>query len=63
LGIAEIQEGALDVDPAEIEKLIEERNTARTDKNFTRADEIRDQFVEMGIEIMDGPEGTTWRKA
>jgi cysteinyl-tRNA synthetase len=63
LGIAEMQEDALDVDPAEIEKLIEERKTARADKNFARADEIRDRFVEMGIEIMDTPEGTTWRKA
>ena len=62
-GVNEMQEDTLDVDPAEIEKLIEERKTARAEKNFTRADEIRDKFVEMGIEIMDTPEGTTWRKA
>ncbi|MCK5113406.1 MAG: cysteine--tRNA ligase [Phycisphaerae bacterium] len=61
LGIADMQEDILDVDPAEIEKLIEERKTARAEKNFARADEIRDIFAEMGIEVMDTAEGTTWR--
>ncbi len=61
LGIAEMQEDALEIDTAEIESLIEQRSTARKEKNFARADEIRDKFKELGIEIMDGPEGTTWR--
>lgn len=60
--IAHWQEETLDVDPAEIEALLVERKQARADKNFARADEIRDQFAAMEIEIMDAAEGTTWRK-
>ena len=33
----------------EIEKLIEERQAARKNKDFARADEIRDQLLEQGI--------------
>ncbi len=50
-----------DVDPDEIEKMIVERKTARTEKNWARADEIRDLLKEMGVVLEDGPQGTTWR--
>ncbi|HSH43159.1 MAG TPA: cysteine--tRNA ligase [Arenicellales bacterium] len=50
----------LDVD--RIEALIAERGAARRDKDFARADELRDQLKEMGVEIEDGPDGTRWRK-
>ncbi|HCY88412.1 MAG TPA: cysteine--tRNA ligase, partial [Desulfobacteraceae bacterium] len=50
-----------DIDPAQIDALIQERATARTEKNFARADEIRDQLQEMNIVLEDGPEGTVWR--
>jgi cysteinyl-tRNA synthetase len=46
----------------EIEALILERNTARAEKNFTRADEIRDIFAEQRIVLEDGADGTTWRR-
>ena len=46
----------------EIELLINERVDARTEQNFSRADEIRDILQKMGIEIKDTPAGTTWRK-
>jgi len=62
LGIAEMQESSLDTAPAEIERLIEERTAAREAKDFALSDEIRDQLDGLGIEIMDGAEGTTWRK-
>ncbi len=45
-----------------IEALIEERNQARAAKNWKRADEIRDELLKAGIELLDGPEGTTWRR-
>jgi cysteinyl-tRNA synthetase len=45
-----------------IEALIEERNQARKDKNFTRSDEIRDELLSRGIRIIDTPRGTTWGK-
>ena len=44
----------------EISSYIEERNQARTDKNWARSDEIRDELLEKGIELKDGPEGTGW---
>ncbi|MDG6772799.1 cysteine--tRNA ligase [Thiomicrorhabdus sp. ZW0627] len=46
----------------EIEALIEERKQARAEKNFARSDEIRDQLLEQGIELLDSAEGTTWRR-
>lgn len=47
----------------EIDQLIEERNQARKDKNFTRSDEIRDQLKEQGIILEDTPQGVRWRRA
>jgi len=51
------------VDDARIERLIAERNAARKDKDFAEADRIRDELTDMGIEIKDGPDGTTWSVA
>ena len=51
----------LDIDAADIDKLIEERNAARNEKNWARADEIRDQLLASRIELKDGPSGTTWQ--
>lgn len=45
-----------------IDALIEERNAARADKNFARADEIRDELDAKGIVLEDGAGGTTWRR-
>ncbi|WP_201595991.1 cysteine--tRNA ligase [Psychrobacter fulvigenes] len=55
------QEGSLT--DADIDALITERNDAKADKNFARADEIRDQLKEAGIELEDSRAGTTWRRA
>ncbi|THB80312.1 MAG: cysteine--tRNA ligase [Desulfobacteraceae bacterium] len=49
------------IDPQQIDALIEERAQARKDKNFARADEIRDQLQAMNITLEDGPGGTTWK--
>lgn len=46
----------------EIEALIGERNQARADRNFQRADEIRDQLKDAGILLDDTPQGTTWKR-
>jgi len=50
------------LDAAAIDALIEERNTARSEKNFARSDEIRDQLAEAGIVLEDGGGKTTWRR-
>ncbi|MDT8378106.1 MAG: cysteine--tRNA ligase [Desulfotignum sp.] len=51
------------VKPEQVEALIAERTQARKDRNFARADEIRDQLQEMNIILEDGPGGTVWRFA
>ncbi len=47
----------------EIEKLIAERQAARKEKNFARADEIRDILSEKGIILEDTREGVKWKRA
>lgn len=44
----------------EIEKLIEERNQARKERDWKRADEIRLQLAKHHITLQDTPKGTTW---
>jgi cysteinyl-tRNA synthetase len=44
-----------------IEELILKRNTARKNKNFTEADEIRNKLNNLNIEIEDTEDGTIWR--
>ena len=46
----------------EIEALIEERNNARKEKNFARADEIRDMLKENGIILEDTRGGVKWKR-
>lgn len=53
-------EGKAVLSDAEIESLIAERREARTQKNFKRSDEIRDELLSKGVEIKDSPQGTTW---
>lgn len=48
---------------AQIESLIAERNQARAQKDWAKADAVRQQLTDMGIVLEDGAEGTTWRKA
>jgi len=45
-----------------IETLIKERNAAKAERDFERADAIRDQLSDAGITIQDSREGTTWRR-
>ncbi|WP_334137472.1 DALR domain-containing protein, partial [Muricomes intestini] len=47
----------------DIEALIEQRQAARKNKNFARADEIRDELLEKGIILEDTREGVKWKKA
>jgi cysteinyl-tRNA synthetase len=43
--------------PAEVQLLVEERQTARKAKNFKRSDEIRDQLAKLGWIVEDTPQG------
>tara|TARA_B100000965_G_scaffold54894_2_gene41353 strand:- start:10734 stop:12134 length:1401 start_codon:yes stop_codon:yes gene_type:complete len=58
LGIGQASDS---IDSSKIDSLIEERKLARESKDFSRADEIRNELAEMGIEIEDTPKGTIWR--
>lgn len=60
LGIEmDVQKEVLD---EEIDALIEERIQARQNKNFARADEIRDQLKEMNILLEDTAQGIRWKR-
>jgi len=54
--------GEEDLD-SQVEALIEARQTARAEKNWTEADRIRDELSAMGILLEDTPQGVKWKKA
>jgi len=56
----ENQEAAITA--AEIEKCLQDRQTARKEKNFAEADRLRDLLISQGILLEDGPNGTQWRR-
>ena len=45
----------------EVEDLINQRSKAKDSKDFDLADEIRNKLSDLGIEIKDSPDGTTWK--
>ena len=47
----------------DIERLIEERQAARKNRDFARADEIRNELLEKGIILEDSREGVRWKRA
>lgn len=64
LGIVyEEKSGSEDGNDSEIDALIEERTAARKEKNWAKADEIRNKLTEMGIVIEDTPQGVKWHRA
>ncbi len=52
-----------DDEVAKIKGLIAARNQARKDKDFAKADSLRDELTNMGIAIEDGADGTVWRRS
>ena len=57
----EAEEAAASADP-EIDALVAARTAAKKAKDFAEADRIRDELKAKGIEIIDTPQGTKWRK-
>ena len=47
---------------AEIEAMVTQRTQAKADKNWSKADQIRDKLKAVGIELEDSPDGTSWRR-
>ena len=61
--IFDYQEDTLDGDMVnKIESLIADRNQARKNKDYALADQIRSELIDMGIEIQDSKDGTSWKK-
>ncbi len=52
---------ALGIEGKDVEAAIEARAEARKNKDFEKADRIRDELAGKGVEMFDTPEGTTWR--
>lgn len=61
LGLLPLNEGGDSLDE-EVEGLIAERTEARKNKNWARADEIRDRLNELNIVLEDTPQGIRWRR-
>ena len=49
------------VDVAKVDARIAERDAARKERDFARADALRAELRELGVEIMDTPRGADWR--
>ncbi|MEE3355877.1 MAG: cysteine--tRNA ligase [Candidatus Weimeria sp.] len=47
---------------AHVQEMIEKRQQARKDKNFALADQIRDELLAEGIQLLDTREGVKWKK-
>jgi cysteinyl-tRNA synthetase len=59
LGVFTFERGLL---PEEIEELIQERVRAREERDYKRADEIRDLLLSRGVGLEDTREGTRWKR-
>jgi len=44
----------------EIQKMVDQRDQARADKDFATSDQLRDKLKEMGVILEDTPQGTRW---
>lgn len=60
--LAQINPGE-DVDVSLVERLVEERTAAKKEKNFSRADQIRDELKAMNIVVEDTAQGPLWKRA
>ncbi len=56
------QQGIDEATKQKIEELIQQRSEAKKAKDFAKADAIRQELLDMGIALMDTPQGTLWEK-
>ncbi len=66
LGVFELEDAAepadaVEVDAALVESKIAERKQARKDKDWGKADAIRDELDALGVDLIDSAKGTTWK--
>ncbi len=60
LGIENRKKSNDTIDESKIEDLIEQRNQAKKNKDYDKADQIRDELKEMGVAIKDTRDGVKW---
>ncbi|OTG86063.1 cysteine--tRNA ligase [Acinetobacter sp. ANC 4558] len=60
---SDIGQNALGLSEAQIEDYIQQRQDAKKDKNFARADEVRQTLLDQGVVLEDTRQGTIWRRA
>ncbi len=60
---SDIGQDALGLTAEQIEDLIQQRKDAKKEKNFARADEIRQSLLDQGVVLEDTRQGTVWRRA
>ena len=60
---SDIGQDAPGLSEEQIEDLIQQRKDAKKDKNFARADEIRQSLLDQGVVLEDTRQGTVWRRA
>lgn len=63
--VFEVEKAVVELEEGQEEKFaawVEERNTARANKDYAKSDEIRDLFKAEGYVLKDSPEGTVWEK-
>jgi len=59
--LGELTKAPAELDPQEIENMVQQRDAARREKDWSRADAIRENLSRRGIILEDGPNGTSWR--
>jgi len=62
LGLFDAEETKAGLSDAEISKLVAEREDAKKERDFAKADTIRAQLKERGIILEDSPKGAAWKK-
>ena len=50
------------LDAGDIERKVAARIAARQAKDFAQADAVRTELEQLGVELFDSPDGTTWKK-
>ncbi len=60
---SDIGQESLSLSEAEIEDFIQQRQDAKKAKDFAKADQVRQQLLDLGIVLEDTRQGTIWRRA